>query len=153
MKKSLICFYARGYHCFMHRVKFAVTAMVFLMGVLFLSVPAHAGSDHDHHSMESPFHNEPDGKPVHCVLLGHSINNPCPHILNPKSQTQRIAIGPDCGGRPFPSKAISFLSLNKFFLNDESLIQKLLAEGEKYHYLPDLYTTSIIRSIDHPPKV
>jgi hypothetical protein len=136
----------------MNRIKLAVIAMVFLVGVLFLSVPAHAGLHHDHISIDSPFHKASKGKPVHCVLLGHSINNPCPHILNPKSQTQRIAIGPDCGGLPFPSKSIPFPPLNKFFLNYENLFQKPLAGAKKYYYPPDLYNTSIFRSIDHPPQ-
>lgn len=136
----------------MLKVKLAVTAMVFLLATFFLLVPAHAGLHHDHHSIGSPFDKVSEGKPVHCILLGHSISNPCPHILNPKSHRQKIAIGPDCGGLPFPSKSIPFPSLNKFFLNHENLTQQALAGAEKFDCPPDLYNTSIFRSIDHPPK-
>jgi hypothetical protein len=136
----------------MHGMKLTVTALVFLVAAIFFSMPAQAGLHHDHHSTDSPFHKASKGKPVHCILLGHSINNPCPHILNPKTQMQRIVIGPDCGGLPFPTKSIPFPPLNKFFLNYENLFQKSLVGAEKFYYPPDLYNTPIFRSIDHPPQ-
>jgi hypothetical protein len=58
---------------------------------------------HEHHSAQhevvSPF----EGKPIlpnHCELQGHSLNNPCPHLLNGsrnKKSTKDI-ISVDCSG-------------------------------------------------------
>lgn len=133
-------------------MKLTVIGMVFLAGALILSAPAHAGLHHDHHSSGSLSHKASKGKPHHCVLLGHSISNPCPHILQPNSLREKVAIGMECGGLPFPSKAIPLHSLQKIFSKHENLVLTALAGAEKYFRFPDLYGYSTVRSIDPPPK-
>ncbi len=58
---------------------------------------------HDHHSHQhgvvSPF----DGKPTlpnHCELQGHSLKNPCPHLLNGSRNKKSLKeiISVDCSG-------------------------------------------------------
>lgn len=136
----------------MNAIKITVTGILFLVIALFLLAPAHAGLHHDHHSVDSVFQKASKGKHAHCILRGHSQNNPCPHILHPKGPQQNIVIGADCGGSPFSSLPISLPSIQKISLNNTSLIQKASLVLEECFYSPDLYLNPILRSIDHPPK-
>ncbi len=137
----------------MNGIKLTVTGILFLVMALFLSAPAHAGLHHDHHySVNTIFQKAAEVKPVHCLLRGHSISNPCPHILKTKSQRERTAIAPDCGGTPFSSKLFPLSPIQKISLNNANLIQKASLDLEEYFYSPDLYLNPISGSIDHPPK-
>ncbi len=79
----------------------------FLSGVLLL-VPllaaglAYAGghSGHHHGDAVSPF--EKQGLPVHCALMGHSVNKPCPHILRSTERTgsKPVFLSAGCEGSP-----------------------------------------------------
>ncbi len=137
----------------MHGIKLTVFGMLVLLGALILSAPAFAGMHHDHHSEGSQLHKTSKEKPHHCALLGHSISNPCPHLLKSKRQLQRIVIGPDCGGLPFSQKSIPFPPIQKIFFSHEDLILTVLVSSKSNGFPLDLYRYSTIRSIDHPPQI
>lgn len=136
----------------MHGIKLIVFGIVILLGAFILSAPVYAGLHHDHHSVDSQLNKASQGKHHHCALKGHSISNPCPHILNPKSQPQKLAIGPECGGLPFPSKSIPLPSIQKVFSNHENDFLVVPVNMEKNAFSPDLYVYSSLSAIDHPPK-
>ena len=62
---------------------------------------AMAGHNHHHGKAASPF--DAKGYSLHCILNGHSLDNPCPKMLSVLGKNDRIyAIGAECGGSPFP---------------------------------------------------
>lgn len=133
----------------MNGIKLTVTGILFLLMALFLSAPAHAGLHHDHHSLDSVFQKASKGKHAHCVLRGHSQNNPCPHILHPKGPQKNIVIGTDCGGASLP---VSLPSIQKISLINEGPIQKSLSSSKYQLDSFALYLGSSLNTIDHPPK-
>jgi hypothetical protein len=136
----------------MHGVKLTVTAALFLVMALFFSTPVNASLHHDHQSGHVFSKMTSKGKHAHCVLRGHSQNNPCPHILYPKRQEQGVILGPDCGGSPFPSLPMDLPLTQKISLNKEDLIQKSSLSSKYQLDSSALYLGSSINSIDHPPK-
>ena len=46
-----------------------------------LAASGHGHHHHDHHADKkgfSPFHGKAHGHTLHCILLGHALNKPCP---------------------------------------------------------------------------
>ena len=62
-----------------------------------------AAMSHEHHSTQhgvvSPFEGKPT-LPNHCELQGHSLKNPCPHLLNGSRNKKSLKdiISVDCSG-------------------------------------------------------
>ncbi|MFT4577290.1 MAG: hypothetical protein ACI8PD_002198 [Nitrospinales bacterium] len=62
-----------------------------------------AAMSHEHkfpeHGVESPFEGKPT-LPNHCELQGHSLKNPCPHLLNGSGNKKSLKdiISVDCSG-------------------------------------------------------
>jgi len=84
-----------------------VVSLLFAFGFMSTS-SAFASGDHRHHHHDpmSPF-----GKTnlnLHCLLKGHSLDNPCPHILKHLGEKSLpYFIGSDCGGSPSQNNALS----------------------------------------------
>ncbi len=64
---------------------FTLVAMLAFMAFMSLSAQnAMASSGHDHHAVMkhgegiSPFHGQSPKHTLHCILLGHTMNKPCP---------------------------------------------------------------------------
>jgi len=108
---------------------------------------------HDHHSSHhsiSPFDKSKE-LPHHCALKGHSINNPCPHLLKDSKSVNSIAIATDCGGTPYKKQTVS-QSANK---------QKVFLYTGKNQDLPSRHSLSIFANdysltlhtpLFHPPR-
>ncbi len=81
-------------------------AITFLVGVMVIfitsgSVSAKSHNHHISHQLVSPFDKTME-LPNHCVLKGHSLNNPCPHLK--KESVNSLTIAAYCGGAPFEKK-------------------------------------------------
>jgi hypothetical protein len=109
---------------------------------------------HEHHSPQhevvSPFEGKPT-LPNHCELQGHSLKNPCPHLLNgsrnKKSSQDIISI--DCSGSQkypgFPgAKKHKASSNNKNFLGSSTSVV--------FHSSFNLVLYSLPRPLYHPPR-
>ncbi len=108
---------------------------------------------HDHHTSHhsiSPF-DKSNELPQHCVLKGHSINNPCPHLMKDSKSVNSITIAADCGGTPYEKQTVP-QSANK---------QKVFLDTRKNHDLQNRYILSIVTSdyslllhtpLFHPPR-
>ncbi len=126
----------------------------FLVGVLVIFITSSSVSwePHDHpatHHLISPF-NKTMQLPNHCILQGHSLNNPCPHLK--KESVHSLTISAYCGGAPFEKQTVP----------EGTKAQKVFFESDKYLDLPNYH--SIFASIDnysfilssplfHPPQL
>jgi hypothetical protein len=89
------------------KFKFILVFSLCIASAFVLASTAFASGDHQHdHDSISPF-----GKTslnLHCLLKGHSLNNPCPHILKHLGgKSLPHFIGSNCGGSPSQNNIIS----------------------------------------------
>ncbi len=116
--------------------------------------PVHAGGHAGHHHPEahafSPF--EKRGLPVHCALLGHSIDKPCPHILKSTGRVneKNEYLAADCAG---PSGIPGSLGFDEntpaamISLSTDLPGSVLSVDGRQAHF-----SSLIPHSIEHPPR-
>lgn len=119
--------------------------------VLLVASGTATAMSHDHHTHSvSPFDQNKE-LPHHCVLKGHSINNPCPHIVRDSKSADTIAIATDCGGAPYEKQTVP-QNTNK---------QKVFLVNGKPHIQPSRNSLGIVtsdyslilpRSLFHPPR-
>lgn len=109
---------------------------------------------HEHHSTQqgevSPFEGKPT-LPNHCELQGHSLKNPCPHLLkgarNKKSVVDMISV--DCSGSQknagFPGGKKNEVCSSNQYLSGASA---RFALNSSY----DLILYFLPASLYHPPR-
>ena len=110
--------------------------------------------DHDasHHSL-SPFDSSKDHLSHHCVLSGHSTNNPCPHMLkNLKSaKTDAITISVDCGGAS-NQKSRASIEVNKQKVSADFREHTCLSGIYKLYSSVSSYSFFLQTPLYHPPR-
>lgn len=129
------------------------TIFLICVGVILATSGSVAAMSHDHHPSHhavSPFDK---GKelPPHCALNGHSINNPCPHLMKGLKSANSTVIAVDCGGTPNEKQA----------LPENAKKQKVLSVIGKNSGFPDRHSIHIARCgysfalhipLFHPPR-
>ncbi len=112
-----------------------------------------AAMSHDHHTSHhsiSPFDKSKE-LPHHCALKGHSINNPCPHLLRDSKPANSIAIATDCGGTPYEKQTVpQGANKQKVFL-DTGKIHPLLTRHSLSIFASD-YSLLLHTPLFHPPR-
>ena len=79
---------------------------------------AAVGHAHHHHP-DSPFVGQQDAKHPHCVLKGHSMDKPCPHMVaRHGGNNGQPVIANECGGTPLPSNSHRIGSENIFSISE-----------------------------------
>jgi hypothetical protein len=109
---------------------------------------------HEHHSAQhevvSPFEGKPT-LPNHCELQGHSLKNPCPHLLNGSRNKKSFKdiISVDCSGSQkypgFPgAQKHEVSSNNKNLLGSSTSVT--------FHSSYDLVLYFLPSPLYHPPR-
>jgi|SaaInlStandDraft_6_1057023.scaffolds.fasta_scaffold167508_2 hypothetical protein len=113
-----------------------------------------AAMSHEHHSNQyevvSPFEGKPT-LPNHCELQGHSLKNPCPHLLrgsrNKKSIKDTISV--DCSGsQKYPG--FSGAKKNEVFSSNKNLSGS--SASFAFHFSYDLILYFLPPPLYHPPR-
>lgn len=73
------------------------------VGVILAVSGSVAAMSHDHHISHQAVSPFDKGKelPPHCALNGHSMHNPCPHLMKDLKSVNSTVIAADCGGTPY----------------------------------------------------
>lgn len=101
------------------KIRFILLTVFTVMALLMAgTASAHPGSPHIHegpallqdHSAHSPFHQHSqhiqaknEGQSLHCILNGHSSEQPCPHMQSSKFDNDGVEkLSAECGGHSGP---------------------------------------------------
>jgi len=134
----------------MREIEFTLAGCLLVALILLLAPSAEAVS-HDHH-MGAHVNSFSKGKPMHCILSGHSQGKPCPHILNPVNSTRAVLIRSDCGGVPDSSNTINLVSGQKSPLTNGIPGLDIFRSAAPVFSSNHFYASLFHPSIDHPPR-
>ncbi len=109
---------------------------------------------HSSHKGHSPMDKVGKRPSLHCVLKGHDLSNPCPHIIADDGLAEKSFLSSPCGGKTSNETPFSYNS------GSSSFFDLLEAPGYKVHDLNGTfyfhnaqYTSLEPRSFDPPPKL
>ena len=111
---------------------------------------AGVGPAHHHHA-DSPFVGQQDAQHRHCVLKGHSLDRPCPHMMDRGNNGQPM-IASDCGGTSSPSNSHRIGSENIFSINARVFDGNLESQPENFFSDISFYHRLSFHSLAPPPK-
>jgi len=143
----------------MHDTKWLITCLL-LLGCL-VAVPAHAVPLHVHDvQAKSPFdvrHDKHDGEErgghghaLHCALMGHDINTPCPHYRQTRAEGEEFTLPCHDGA---PPASISGSSGLPVFTGASFQWDPVFPE--KFHLFVNLpvYSLEAAFTLEHPPRL
>jgi hypothetical protein len=128
-----------------------ITTFLISAMVIFITSVSVSAKPHDHHTshpLVSPFDKTIE-LPHHCIVNGHSLSNPCPHLIKKTANSHTIAVA--CGGAPDKKQTIP----------EGAKAQKIFSEGDKYSDLPSSHSFRVPISkysfilpspLFHPPR-
>ena len=132
----------------MKKVLFLITlfAVFFAMGTV-------EASSHQHHPKQhalSPFTGKSE-IPHHCILHGHSLKRPCPHLSGAFKNRDSFLLSVDCGGSPIKNNPTSGgVKKQEVFQVSRDLI---IPSGSFILFTSNFGFTSFITfPIYHPPR-
>ncbi len=111
-------------------------------------------ADHNSHEGHFPMKEMGKGLSLHCVLKGHDLSNPCPHLVAKGDLGEKYSLSLPCGGKTS--------NQNPFSFNPESssFFDLLNAPDYKVHNLNwtiPLYIVGYapleLSPLDPPPKL
>ena len=113
-----------------------------------------AAVDHSHHQHpDSPFGGEQIVKHLHCVLKGHSMDKPCPHIMaRQRGNSGQSVIANECGGTPLPSNSHRIGSDNIFPIDAMMFDGSVESSSNDFSAVVSFYHRLAFHSLEPPPK-
>lgn len=136
----------------MKKQGFIVLAIAF--AIMLTSVNSSFAAHHMPHKGHSPMDKVGKGLSLHCILKGHDISNPCPHLMAKSEVSEKFSLSSSCGGKdpsqnPFSydsggSSYFELLDVPDYTVYDLKWTTPLY----KTNYLPIEFST-----LDPPPKL
>ncbi len=134
------------------KLRLILVVSLFFASGLFTTSSAFANSDHQHHhhNSTSPFNKTNLNQ--HCLLKGHSLDNPCPHTMKHLgSKDLPSFIGSDCAGSP--SQTNMLLGGSDLNFMDLSLGNNIVFSAERAPLLLSSKRSFLFyESIKPPPR-
>ncbi len=100
----------------------------------------------------SPFEVKPEGKRLHCELLGHSPLLPCPHHKVPAGGKEECYLTNECGGGPFQAPSSRSVGNSPRYLIPVAVAEDDLPMAVSSISPAVFYDPFYFHSLDRPPQ-
>lgn len=134
--------------------KFKIILVILALSVWSVAFSPSANANDVHkrhqHNAANPFNKT--NLNLHCLLKGHSLDNPCPHILKHLgSKSLLYLIGADCGGSHSQKKGV-FAGFDITFMDSPAENIFIFSSGQTLALPSEKRTFLFYGSIKPPPK-
>jgi hypothetical protein len=128
--------------------------LVIAFAIVLVSASFSFAADHKSHKGHFPMKEMGKALSLHCVLKGHDLSNPCPHLVAKDDLGEKYSLTLPCGGKAS--------NQNPFSYNPESssFFDLLNARDDKVHNLnwtiplfKARYVSLDLSPLDPPPKL